>query len=233
MATLTKEQCLSKINTLNEKFSKIEDRYLKRLGKAERDREKELKKLPYSMYVLGLDCMQEVTCETVNKWYEMDVSLAKSDYDDALRRNEQDLRKAKDQLNKLLSKENARLTYEELSNPIPELVDTLKSMVDSWAEEEIQNYEENPYYSRLNDTQKMEYLVMPIAREITYRSYGVIGKISRFSDIHFIYGKVDMVTYNSEGSKCCLSATIVCGHERTSVNGKTFVVRPHIRTLTK
>ena len=232
MARLTKEQCLNKINTLSDKFAVIEERYHKRLLSAEKNRDRELKKVPYPMYNPVLGTMTDVTEDTVNHWYKMDLELALMNYSDAMKRNEYELNKVKENLDKILIKENEKATQEELSTPIPELVDTLKHMFDRWAEEEIKKNDEHPYYSKLTEAQRMEYLVMPIAREITYRSYGVIGKIHHFSPIDFRYGKVDIVTYNERGSSCTLFSTIVNGHERTSCYGKVYEVKPHIRTIT-
>lgn len=232
MARLTKEQCLEKINTLSDKFAVIEERYNKKLLKAERNRENELKKIPYQVYNPVLCKMVDVTPDTVNIGYRMDIDLALREYNDAVKRNEYDLNKVKENLDKILIKENEKATREELSTPIPELVDTLKHMFDRWANEEIKKNDEHPYYSKLTEAQRMEYLVMPIAREITYRSYGVIGKIHHFSPIDFRYGKVEMVTYNERGSSCTLLSTIVSGHERTSCYGKVYEVKPHIRTIT-
>ena len=232
MARLTKEQCLNKINILPDKFAVIEERYHKRMLCAEKNRDRELKKVPYPMYNPVLGIMTEVTEETVNNWYEMDLKIALSDYSEAITRNENALNKVKEDLDKILIKENEKATREELSTPIPELVDTLKHMFDQWANEEIKKKDEHPYYSKLTEAQRMEYLVMPIAREITYRSYGVIGKIHHFSKIDFRYGKVEMVTYNERGSSCTLFSTIVHGHERTSCYGKVYEVNSHIRTIT-
>lgn len=230
MAKLTKEQYIEKINSLNEKYERIELRHSKKLLSIDKEFEKNLKKCPYEESCIGGTVM--VTEELLRKHREFDIKCADSDYEESMKLNRWAIMNAQEQLDKILAKENKEATYKERSTPIPELLNEIKGIVDEWAANESSLDDTHKYYSKMDDNERMNFVIKPLAEDITYRAFNIIGKMKRFSEINFIYGKVDMYCFNENGSSCHLYATIVNGHERTNSYGTTFDVRPHIRTIT-
>lgn len=231
MATLTKEQYIEKINTLNEKFNKIEERYAKKFEKIKKEYQEELKKVPYDMVCIG--GFRRIEKEDVERHYKINMEMATQDYENSIKINRNAIRTAQTQLDKIIAKENKEATYKEMCTPIPELLDEIKKVVNGWVESEKNLDDKFKYYSKMKPEELMNFVILPLAKDITYRSYQIIGKINSFSKINFTYGEVDMVTYNENKTPCHLYSTIVCGHSRTNWRGLTFNVKPHIRTLTK
>lgn len=231
MAKLTKEQYLEKIDSLNEKYERIESRYIKKLDKIKKEYDKNLSRVPYEQECVG--GTRKITREDLDRHYQFDLKHTEEEYKDSMNRNRWSIMNAREQLDKIVIKEQKLASYKELSTPIPELVNEIKKIVEGWVESEKSIPENRRYYSKLDEKGLMNFVILPLAENITYRCSVTIGKMKSFSEIKFIYGEVDVFTYNENGSSCHLYATIVSRHSRTNSYGTTFDVRPHIRTLTK
>lgn len=228
---MTKEQYLEKLDSLNSKYETIELQYSKKLKKIESDYQKNLSKVPYAKE--GVRGTFIVDKEWLDNMHAFDLDLAKTNYEESLSRNAANIKKVEKQLDKLLEKEQNLLSTKEMRTPIPELVSSIKDIVLHWVENEQNLPENRKYYSLLDEDSLMNLIILPIAESITSRCFPKIGKIKSFSRIHFVHGEVDMFASNDNGDSCHLYSTVVCGHLRTNYNGKTFEVRPHIRTITK
>ena len=228
---MTKEQYLEKLDSLNSKYETIELQYSKKLKKIEADYQKNLTKVPYTKN--GVSGTFTVTKEWLDNMHAFDLELAKTNYEESLLRNKENIKKVEKQLDKLLEKEQNLFSIKEMRTPIPELVSSIKDIVHHWVENEQNLPEDRRYYSLLDEDHLMNLVVLPIAENITFRCFTKIGKIKSFSRIHFVHGEVDMFASNDNGDSCHLYSTVVCGHLRTNYNGKTFEVRPHIRTIVK
>lgn len=231
MAKLTKEQYIEKINDLTEKFSRINERFTKKFAKIEKEYREELEKVPYDMACIG--GFRRIEKEDVERHYKIEMEIATQDYEDSLKKNRWSIQTAQSQLDKIIAKENKEATYKEMSTPLPQLVNEIKKIVDGWVESEKNLDDKFKYYSKMKPEELMNFVILPLAEDITYRSYQIIGKINSFSQINFTYGEVDMFTYNENKTPCHLYATVVSGHSRTNWHGTTYNVKPHIRTLTK
>ena len=243
MARLTKEQIVEKINAIEEKKERFGQRYAKKLAKLESDFQKELKKVPYEMKITPLVAsitgkLTKVIDEAeARRLYEIELGWAKSEYDESMEKADRDIKHLKRDYDEICVKEANSASWKEMRTPIDSLVAEVKRVVDCWVESEKKAIQrdanEIPYYSMMSESQLLDWVVIPIAEEITYRCYTKIGKIASFTKLSFIYGKVDIVCFNEKRESCSLWATSVKGHYRTSVNGKGFFIRPHVRCFTK
>lgn len=230
MARLTKEQIVSKINALTEKLNRLEERWERKQIKMEKEFQKNLARCPYEQV-----CMvgnYTVTEEMLRKHYEFDKKFELEQYEDSVQRAKDDIDELESRLNCMMVKEAEVNTYAELRKPIPELVVAVRTLVQNWIDYEKRHPECMQYYSTMSEEMLNDFVVMPIAENVTLRCYYRIGKIASFSKPTITYGKIDIYCFNAENEQCHLFATIVYGHQRTNAYGTTFAVRPHIRTLT-
>ena len=114
---MTKEQYLEKLDSLNSKYETIELQYSKKLKKIESDYQKNLNKVPYTKN--GVSGTFIVTKEWLDNMHAFDLELAKTNYEESLLRNNENIKKVEKQLDKLLEKEQSLLSIKEMRTPIP------------------------------------------------------------------------------------------------------------------
>lgn len=231
MARLTKEQIVEKINALTDKLNRLEERWERKQVKMEKEFQKDLARCPYEeVYYAGGSGI--VTEELLRKHYEFDKQFEKEQYEESVQKAKDDIDKLESRLNCMMIKELEVNTYAELRRPIPELVVAVRTLVQDWIDYEKRHPECMQYYSTMSEEMLNDFVVIPIAENITMRCYYKIGKIASFSKPTITYGKIDIYCWNAEKERCHLYATIVYGYQRTNAYGTTFDVRPHIRTIT-
>lgn len=231
MARLTKEQIVSKINALTEKLNRLEERWERKQIKMEKEFQENLARCPYEeVYYAGGSGI--VTEDMLRKHYDFDKKFELEQYEDSVQKAKDDIDELESRLNCMMVKEAEVKTYAELRKPIPELVVAVRTLVQNWIDYEKRHPECMQYYSTMSEEMLNDFVVMPIAENVTLRCYYRIGKIASFSKPTITYGKIDIYCFNAENERCHLFATIVYGHQRTNAYGTTFDVRPHIRTLT-
>ena len=227
-----------KIAALQTKAERVNQAYDKAILKAEKNKAKEMKKIPYTFIQPFTDKEITVDAEEVERMYQeelrlakcyldFDMSCIKADNDDLTRK----LKFAQDDL------ENLKQEEEDKPKLNPRLIQALKELVKEWTEQERKEMERTPsykpYYTLMTEQDMMEYVVTPIAEEITYRCYPKIGEIDTFTKPMFWMGHVDSMTCtNKEGKSCLLSVSYVSPHTRTYISGKTAFVKAHVRLNT-
>ena len=232
----TREQILEAIESQEEKIEKRTERYQKTLDKIEKGYNKDMKAVPYEKDMMV--ATEELPfphwekrvwqAEDVQKYWDHEADWAKDDYDRDIENYNKTIAQLQKQLKVIEEKEEQRAALK----PIPELVEEVTRVVNQWLEWEKDLPENERYYSKLSEEELQRWVIDQIAQEITNRCWPKIGKIDFFSKLDYRYGEIEMTCKNEEGETCSLWATPVVGHERTSIYGKSYTVRPHIRTLT-
>ena len=232
----TREQILEAIEQQEEKIQKRTERYEKALDKIEKGYNKEMNAVPFEkdmMVATEEDPFPHWEkrvwqAEDVQRKWEREANYAQKDYEYDIKRYNEEIARLQKQLAIIEEKKEQKAALE----PIPELVEEVARVVNQWLEWEKDLPEDERYYSKLSEEELQRWVIDQIAQEITNRCWPKIGKIDSFSKLDYRYGEIEMTCKNEEGETCSLWATPVVGHERTSIYGKSYTVRPHIRTLT-
>lgn len=230
MAAKTLEEMVAKVTELEEKKAKAAQKHQKQLDKINKQFDDEMKKVPYERE--GVEGTFTVDADRVAYERDFRIKWLIRDFES----NTRNLNTKIDNLKKRIYKiQNAPKPVEVKINP--NLISKIKKIVDEWVSierEELQTKKDvKPYYTNLTEIALLEFVVKPIAQEITLRCQKTIGEIASFSKIQFCLGQVDMTCWNTEGVSVHLWATFVEGHDRTSCRGKEFSVSPHVRVFTR
>jgi len=233
MAAKTVEELTAKLNELEQKKEKAEQKHQSKLDKLNKTFDEQLKKCPYEDY--GCNGVFVVDAERVNAEREHQIMWLNRDHEAAIRDFDKKIFNVQKKIQKLQGeqeKENIVIN--------PKLVEEIKSIVHHWVLDEKEAIEKaikeargyNRYYTNLTAEQLMDFVIMPIAKEITVRCAKTIGNIESFSRVNFQWGKVFMTCWNAEGISVDLWATFVHEHSRTSCKGVEFEVGNHVRVIT-
>jgi hypothetical protein len=233
MAAKTVEELTAKLSELEQKKAKAEQKHQIKLDKLNKSFEEQLKKCPYEEE--GCFGVFVVDAEKVNADREHQIKWLNRDHEAAMRDLDKKIFNVQTKIQKLQGEQNKENIVIN-----QKLVEEIKSIVHRWVFDEKEAIEKaikegkeyHRYYTDLTAQQLMDYVIMPIAKEITVRCAKTIGNIESFSKINFKWGKVFMTCWNADGISVDLWATFVHEHSRTSCKGVEFEVGNHVRVIT-